>query len=270
MTTPDVPLRLEFSVEVPGPAEQVWRAIATASGISSWFLPTDMEEREGGKYVTHMGETDSPGVVTGWDPPRRFALEEPDWAALAGHEGEPVTPLATEFLVEAQSGGTCVVRVVTSAFGTGADWEREFFDEMGTYWMPFADLLRLYLTRFPGQRATTLALDADVPGRPDAVGQAMAESLGVSDVGQAVDACGLRGRVERIGEPYLLVSVTDPVPGYFSFFAMDKDGGVASVQVAAWLFGEDAPGFVERETPAWQAWLEGLPVADGAASSGHR
>ena len=44
--------------------------------------------------------------------------------------GAPVTPLATEFLVEAQSGGTCVLRVVSSAFGTGADWEQEFFDEM--------------------------------------------------------------------------------------------------------------------------------------------
>ena len=46
MTTPkNVPLRLAFSVEVPGTPEQVWAAIATADGISSWFLPTDVEER---------------------------------------------------------------------------------------------------------------------------------------------------------------------------------------------------------------------------------
>lgn len=46
-TTPNVPYRLEFSVEVPGTPEQVWQAIATAKGMSAWFLPTEMEERKG-------------------------------------------------------------------------------------------------------------------------------------------------------------------------------------------------------------------------------
>ncbi|MGH8827585.1 MAG: hypothetical protein ACRDVZ_08320 [Jiangellaceae bacterium] len=59
MITPDVPLRMEFSVELPGSPEQVWNAIATADGISSWFLPTDLESRLGGAIVTHMGETSS-------------------------------------------------------------------------------------------------------------------------------------------------------------------------------------------------------------------
>ena len=47
-TTPNVPYRLEFEVEVPGTPEQVWQAIATAQGMSAWFLPTQIEEREGG------------------------------------------------------------------------------------------------------------------------------------------------------------------------------------------------------------------------------
>src|ERR687891_698110 len=132
--TPNTPLRLEFEVEVPGTAEQVWHAIATGPGNTAWFLPTDIEERDGGALCFHMPpDGDSPGTVTGWDPPRRFAYEEPNWASLAGREGAPVTPLATEFLVEARSGGTCVVRVVSSAFGSGADWENEFFDEMLRY-----------------------------------------------------------------------------------------------------------------------------------------
>ena len=85
MTTPDKPLRFEFEVEVAGTPEQVWQAIASADGISSWFLPTDFEPREGGAVVTHMGDTSSPGSVTGWDPPRRLVYEEPEWAELAGH-----------------------------------------------------------------------------------------------------------------------------------------------------------------------------------------
>ena len=67
-TIPDVPYRLEFSVEVPGTPEQVWDAIATARGISAWFGPTDLEEREGGSLRFVMGpEMDSIGRVTRWD-----------------------------------------------------------------------------------------------------------------------------------------------------------------------------------------------------------
>ena len=43
-TTKNVPLRVAFSVEVPGTPEQVWAALATTEGVSSWFLPTDVEE----------------------------------------------------------------------------------------------------------------------------------------------------------------------------------------------------------------------------------
>jgi uncharacterized protein YndB with AHSA1/START domain len=148
MTTPDVPHRFELTVEVPGTPEQVWDAIATANGISSWMLPTELEEREGGTVVFHMGpEMSSKGTVTGWDPPRRLVYEEPEWYALVDQEPN-VTPLVSEFLVEATSGGTCVVRVVSSAFGTGADWEGEFFADMAKGWTPMFDHLRLYLTHF--------------------------------------------------------------------------------------------------------------------------
>ena len=56
MTQPHVPHRMELTFELPGTPEQVWQAIATADGISSWFLPTDLEERQGGAIVTHMGD----------------------------------------------------------------------------------------------------------------------------------------------------------------------------------------------------------------------
>ena len=122
---------MEFTVEVPGTPEQVWDAIATANGMSSWFMPTEIEEREGGAVPFPWADIGSEGTVTGWDPPRRIVYEDRtgprSWART-----DALTPLVSEFLVEAQSGGTCVVRVVSSAFGTGADWEAEFFDDMGT------------------------------------------------------------------------------------------------------------------------------------------
>src|SRR5262245_46580024 len=121
MTTPDVPHHFEVELSVSGTPEQVWHAIASAEGLSAWLMPTDLEPRDGGAITFHMGpdpDAVSRGHVTAFEPNRRITFEE-DWAALVGQPGADVTPLVTEFLVEAASGGTCVVRVVTSAFGTG-------------------------------------------------------------------------------------------------------------------------------------------------------
>ena len=62
---------------MPGTPEQVWAAIATGPGISAWLHHTEVEEREGGgRYAFHMGAgLNESGVVSGWDPPRRFATE---------------------------------------------------------------------------------------------------------------------------------------------------------------------------------------------------
>ena len=267
MTTPDVPLRMELTFEMPGTPEQVWDAIATANGISAWMVPTDLEEREGGALVFHMGETDSPGTVTGWEPPRRFAYSEPDWADLAQHPDAEVTPLVTEFLIEAQSGGTCLLRVVTSGFGTGAAWEREFFDDMQRYWTPQFETLRLYLTHFPGQRVTPMYVQADIADNADTVRSAMQRELGATRVGDTVELRGVKGQVERIGTPPapsdVLVRVASPVAGYMSFMAYDKGDGMTNAMLASYLFSDDAAGYVEREQSGWKAWLEGLTVPAG-------
>jgi len=261
MTTPDVPLRLEITFELPGTPEQVWDAIATAAGISAWFIPTDVEEHEGGSILFHMGEDDSPGTITGWEPPGRFAYEEPDWAQLASQDPSTVTPLATEFLVEARSGGSCVVRVVSSAFGSGADWEQEFFEEMEQGWAPFFDHLRLYLTLFPGQTATTLRAEIDVKGDALAVAAAIRDALGVERPAQEVEVRGLAGRVETLGERQVLLRLDDRVPGYLTLGAYDKGDGVAMALVSGYLFSDEAPAYVAREQDAWVTWLQGLEVA---------
>jgi uncharacterized protein YndB with AHSA1/START domain len=265
MTEPQVPHRIELTVDVAAPADHVWQAIATSDGVSSWFIPHEFEGRVGGRFVVHMAETDSTGQVTGWDPPRRFAYEE-DWATLLGHPDADVTPLATEFLVEARAGGTCVVRVVTSAFGTGADWEGEFFDALATGWEPFLDLLRLYVTRFPGQRAATRTAEVGVAAPADEVRAAMQRALGVARNGEAVEAWGLSGTTLRVTAPFTLIDVTDPSPGYVAVGAvpnMPDDGG-ADVLFNAYLFGPDAEKSLDAALPRWREWLASLPVPQGA------
>ena len=260
-TNPNVPYRLEFSVEVPGTPEQVWQAIATARGMSAWFLPTELEEREGGSLHFAMGpEMGSDGQVTSWDPPRRLVYEE-DWAALMGKEPEALSALTSEFLVEARSGGTCVVRVTTSGFGTGADWEAEFWEDMGSSWMPFFDNLRLYLAHFPGQEATPLEVTASHPGDAEALWSTLRHALGLGDEGATVQLHGATGTVERVGERQTLVRLTAPVPGMLNVFAYTEGDGQATAGVRAYLFSADAADYVRSEEPAWQAWLQELSVS---------
>ena len=259
-TTPNVPYRLEFSVEVPGTPEQVWHAIATAQGMSAWFLPTEMEEREGGSLHFSMGpQMGSDGRVTEWDPPRRIAYEE-DWAALMGQEPDALSPLTSEFLVEARSGGTCVVRVTSSGFGTGADWEAEFWDDMGSSWLPFFDNLRLYLSHFPGQEATQLEASASHPGDATALWARLHDALGLGGEGATVELPGATGTVERVGDRQALIRLTAPVPGMLSVFAHSEGEDKATAGVRAYLFSADAEDYVRREEPAWQSWLQGLSV----------
>jgi uncharacterized protein YndB with AHSA1/START domain len=260
MTNPDVPLRIEFTFELPGTPEQVWEAIATANGISSWFMPTDMDERVGGAVEFHMGEDSSKGIVTRYDAPHRLVFEEPDWAALTGHEDVVVGPLVSEFLVEARSGGTCVLRVVSSAFGTGAEWEKEFFDEMEKGWKPFFENLRLYLLNFPGQKVTSLSVDTQLTDGADEVWSSLRKRLGAHDVGQPVDARGLSAQVERIGSDpnEMLLRLDDPIPGYLGLAVMDMGDGKTLARVEGYLFSEEAPAYVDRERSAWKSWLDDL------------
>src|SRR5918912_3920915 len=99
---------VSVEVEVPGTPEEVWQAIATGPGVSSWFVPTEI--RDDGTIVSNFG----PGMEmvatrAAWDPPRRFAAESPGW-------GPGAPPIATEGIVGAPAGGRFVVRVVDSLF----------------------------------------------------------------------------------------------------------------------------------------------------------
>ena len=171
MTTSDQPDRVEHrterTYEVAATPEQVWDAIATADGIAAWMVPTRLDPRIGGEVSFDLGELTSTGVITDYTPNVRFAYEEPwpiadriedipaemvEWFNTLGvplskvyDDLSSVTPIATEFLIESGSGGSCVIRVVTSAYGRGADWENEFFTEMTAGWFAILDNLAAHL-----------------------------------------------------------------------------------------------------------------------------
>ena len=147
MTDPRQPDRVEHRVErtyeVTATPEQVWDAIATADGISAWMVPTRLDPQIGGAVSFDVGGFWSHGIVTDYTPMTRFAYAEPwpvaDHMPTGNHDLSSLTPIATEFLVESTSGGSSVIRVVTSAYGSGADWETEFFAEMIAGVIPLLD-----------------------------------------------------------------------------------------------------------------------------------
>src|SRR5262245_6329517 len=139
---------VEAEVQVPGTPEEVWRAIATGKGVSSWFVPSTIEERVGGTAVTNFGPgMESVATITAWNPPRSFVAETQEGPGK----------VATEWHVETRTGGTCVVRVVHRWFASTDKWDAEF--EGHTFgWIGFFRLLRLYLMHFAGQRCSALQL----------------------------------------------------------------------------------------------------------------
>lgn len=252
---PDVPLRFELDVEVPGTPEQVWDALATAKGISAWMLRTDMEEREGGAVTFHMGPgAASHGHVTAYDAPTRLVYEE-DIATLLGKAPGEISPLVTEFVVDAKAGGTCVVRVVSSAFGHGADWEREFFDGMAEGWMPSFTVLRLYLERHAGKASALLDVTTTLEVEAERAWEQLRAGLGIDSVGQTVDLHGTKATVESIETGSAVLAGPDSL---WTVGAFGGEPGQAFVQVLGHLYAPDAQMWVDAEQAGWQAWFEQL------------
>lgn len=252
---------IDLEVEVPGTPEQVWEAIATGPGITAWMHPTELEEREGGSFTYDMGSgMNGSGHVTGWEPPHRFAQAD-EWQPT-GQDGER-EQLATEWLVEARSGGTCVVRMVMSGFGTGTAWEEEI--EGVTEGMRLAlENLRVYLTHFQGRDGTWIRVFGTGPGPREASWAALLAALGLADPAEGerfatsgAGAPALAGEVERVVDGKwhrgLLLRLEQPAPGLAHALVYGDRGG-ATVQ--ACLYGDEGAAVAAREQPAWQEWMQ--------------
>jgi uncharacterized protein YndB with AHSA1/START domain len=263
---------VEAEVEVPGTPEDVWDAIATGPGISSWFVPTEVEQREGGAITANFGPgMDSLSTITAWDPPHRFAADSRD------DMGPDDPTIATEWTVEARSGGTCVVRVVHSWFASSDDWDAQF-EGHAHGWVAFFRILRLYLTHFRGQPCSAFQLMGVGPEPKSETWAALTGSLGLAGAAEGervtspAGAPALAGLVERVGQPEypeeLLLRLDQPAPGLAHLFAMPM-GGQVYLPIRIFLYGDRAAAAAARDEPAWQAWTsEHFAPTGGAGAVG--
>jgi uncharacterized protein YndB with AHSA1/START domain len=249
---------VQVEVEVPGTPEEVWQAIATGPGISSWFVPAEFEERDGKPVAVKMKF--GPGMefrslVTAWEPPQKWATQSDGWVP-----GSP--PIANEWSVEARGGGLCVVRIVHSLFASTDDWDDQL-EGTKSGWSGFLRTLRIYLTHFRGQRSTLMQLVAPAAGTDAEAWEALTAALGVKglSVGQRWTApAGVpaaSGVLEHFTQsPYdALLRLDKPGPAVAALGAFGM-GGQSMVAVNFYHYGDQAAGTVARETPLWQAWMQ--------------
>ena len=249
---------------VPGSPDQVWQAISTGPGVSSWFVPCQIEEKVGGKIVSNFGpEMDSEATVTAWNPPHGFSAD--------GSEMSPGGPkMATEWTIEAVSGDTCRVRVVHSWFAETDEWDGQFEGtELG--WPAFFRDLALYLTNFFGQPSRTFQLMGFSTESQDATWAKLVGMLGLegavwSAVGSPVGVPSFSGTITYLGSaehPEEVLLLDAPAPGVAHFFAMPM-GGMVCLSIRVFLFGSDAADVADREGAVWGAWVaEQFPMPSG-------
>lgn len=250
---------IDLSVEVVGTPEEVWTAIATGPGISSWYVPTTVEEQTGGAMTNRFGEGPEmliPGRVAAWEPPGRVVFDG----------GEGVPGLAFEWLVEARGQGTCVVRLVNSGFVEGTPWDDQY-DGMSEGWGLFLANLQLHLAHFAGRAATPMLPMALWPKSVERAWATLIEGLGLpaapavgeTIVVNAADAPAFSGRVAEHGPGRLILLLEAPAPGT-AILACEGAGEQCGVSIWQYLYGDDAAMLVERDGPRWSAWLQAHAV----------
>jgi uncharacterized protein YndB with AHSA1/START domain len=250
---------VQVEVEVPGTLEEVWKAIGTGPGVSAWFVPTQVEGRVGGTVTLDFGGgMVSSATITEWQPPHRFAAE--------GSEGGG-PPMATEWIVEAKTGGTCIVRVVHSLFASTDDWDDQL-ESTETGWPGYFRVLRHYLTHHAGEPAASFSLMAPVAEGAEGAWDKMARALGASpkpSVGQPVrveapGAAALAGTVQAYDElpqgKGVMLVVRDPAPGVVLASAMECMG-MRMATLQAFYYGPRG-GAAAAQKEHWQRWLNGL------------
>lgn len=248
---------VQVEVEVPGTPEEVWAAIATGPGISSWFVPTRSEERAGGEVVCTFGPgMDSPATIATWEAPHRFVTE--------GDMGMPGSPkVATEWSVEARAGGKCLVRVVHSLFASTDDWDNQL-DGLEQGWPTYFRILRMYLERFKGMPCSAMHFVSFSSDSEATAWEKVGSGLGLLHLAEGqswntpADVPPMAGVVEALGKGShkntVLLRLDKPAPGsaYIGAFSC---GGMIMVCMSVYLYGDQAKSAVEHDQPIWQSWM---------------
>jgi uncharacterized protein YndB with AHSA1/START domain len=222
--------------------EQVWEAIATGPGLTSWFMTHEVEPGVGGLVRLRVGDFVVESRITGWDPPHRLEV-------IGGSEEEP---MAFEYLVEARDGGSTVLRFAQSGF-LGDNWETEY-EAMSAGWDHYFHTLGQYLRHFFGRPVTFVLADGpEASAAPEAWPRLLA-ALGLNGrpvVGDRVRLTGpdpAEGEIDYVLDSFLGVRAEDAL---YRFHGRSLLG--MPVAVGHHVFRPDVDA--DKEAERWRNWL---------------
>ena len=244
-------------VETPGTVEEVWRAISTDAGLSSWFTRSEFEMGADGqptRLLVHFGlGMDSAATITEWNAPHGFAVTSDEFI-----RGGP--EVATVWRIEEGEGESCVVSVEHSLFEDSDAYDAHI-EATEAGWPAFFRILQLYMTLYRGQPCTLMELTG-----PTSAGSQLWENLSTA-LGFAGAAPGERfaapeGGMDFAGEVYstpdeteIILHIDEPTRGAVHLFVWTADEE-SLLSVRFYLYGEDAAEVVSREEPRWRSWME--------------
>lgn len=247
---------VQMDVEVMGKPDAVWAAVATGPGISSWFVPAEVDGRVGGKSICHFGPGESmdlEATIVDWDPPRRFVAES----------AEGPGSVTTTWTVETRADELCTVRVVHGWFADNDEWD-SWFERHAEDWVPFFKILRFRLMYFPGEMSTLVQLGARFAG---SMSDAFEQLIGPLGIAQGAEGQPFRtnGNVPAMSGTVL---EAQNAPGGFSVILKLETPGRSIAHLAGFAMGEAVyisvrfyvygPEDAERTGAighVWQEWL---------------
>lgn len=239
---------LHKEIELDASPEQVWDAIATGPGISSWFMgPHEIEPRVGGTIKLTVGDFSEQATITAWDPPKRLAYR--------GDEGADGSFHAMEYLIEARENGSTVLRFVHSGF-LSDDWGAEYEDMTSHGWDMYLHTLAQYLTYFTARPGTFVHAEGHTVAEGQDAWAVLTEALGLT----APVRTGDRVRLTPEGLAPIEGVVDYAAPEFREFLGVRGSdglyrfhGGCGQIGIGHHLFAADVSG--DEAGKAWQAWL---------------
>ena len=246
---------IRLAVEVPGTAQEAWAAIATAAGISSWYVPHTLEERQGGMATARFGAGDEmlvPGRVAAWEPPRRIVFDGGEASGSA---------MTFQWTVQPVGDDRCEIELLNEGYGSGGEWDDQFA-AMHDGWEMFLTNLRLHMENFRGRTAAPAIPSATWPVPRTEAWELLLEALGLPEVGPvghrldigATDAPALAGTITEVAPFRISLLVERPAAGT-GFITAEGTGGDTMLSVWTYLYGPRAEELAARDEARWNEWL---------------
>ncbi len=219
----------ETTIEIDAPADVVWRAISEGEELTRWFAKEAKSTPGvgGSIWVRWSEDMELTMSIVISDPSRHLRLE--------GSK-----KLATDFHLEAQSGGRTKLRIVASGFGADASWD-SLYDGTRKGWLLFALTLKHYIERHHGRARSVVNVFGGLPATPEQVFDAF--------VREVEPIAERRGETIAWVEPRL-------GDGFGTAEILEAESGGSFVTVTLSAFGEPGPlDELERE---WQTRFSAL------------